>query len=65
MKRLSFLFQLTGVVGLAGLLSACGGDGPPSVSANGSGSGSASASGTITGFGSVFVNGKRFDTNGT
>ena len=35
------------------------------MSASGSGSGSASASGTITGFGSVFVNGKRFDTSGS
>jgi hypothetical protein len=53
------------MLGLAGLLAACGSEGAPSVSASGSGSGSASASGTITGFGSVFVNGKRFDTSGS
>jgi hypothetical protein len=51
---------------VAGLLTACGSDGAPSVSASGSGSGatsgSASASGTITGFGSVIVNGKKFET---
>lgn len=51
---------------VAGLLAACGSDGAPSVSASGSGSGaasgSASASGTITGFGSVIVNGKKFET---
>jgi Domain of unknown function (DUF5666) len=61
------IFSLTGMMGLAGLLVACSGDGAPSVSASGSGSGSASgsasASGTITGFGSVIVNGKRFDTS--
>lgn len=49
---------------VVGLLTACGSDGAPSVSASGSGSGSASASGTITGFGSVFVSGKRFETSG-
>lgn len=55
------------MIGLAGLLVACGSEGVPSVSVSGSGSGagsgSASASGTITGFGSVIVNGKRFDTS--
>ena len=55
-------FSLMGLMGIAGLLAACGSDGPPSVSASGSGSGSASASGTITDFGSVFVNGKKFET---
>ncbi len=62
-----WIFGLMGMMGLAGLLAACGSDGAPSVSASGSGSGSgsgsASASGTITGFGSVIVNGKRFDTS--
>lgn len=57
------IVSLVGMIGLAGLLAACGSDRTPSVSASGSGSGSASASGTITGFGSVIVNGKRFDTN--
>ncbi len=62
-----WILGLMGMMGLAGLLAACGSDGAPSVSASGSGSGSgsgsASASGTITGFGSVIVNGKRFDTS--
>ena len=62
-----WIFSLVSMIGLAGLLAACGSDGVPSVSASGSGSGSgsgsASASGMITGFGSVIVNGKRFDTS--
>jgi hypothetical protein len=64
MKRSAVLFNILGAVGLAGLLSACG-SGSPSASAGAggaSGSGSASASGTITGFGSLFVNGKKFET---
>ena len=64
MRQSSVLFTLLGVVGLAGLLSACS-DGSPSASASAggaSGSGSASASGTVTGFGSIIVNGKRFET---
>ena len=65
MRRTSILFNLFGAVGLVGLLSGCGsgGDGAPSGSASGGASGSAAASGTITGFGSVFVNGKKFETN--
>jgi len=65
MKRASVIFSVLGAVGLAGLLSACG-DGSPSASASAggaSGSGSASASGTVTGFGSLYVNGKKFETN--
>jgi Domain of unknown function (DUF5666) len=65
MKRSSVILGVLGAVGLAGLLSACS-DGSPSASASAggaSGSGSASASGTVTGFGSVIVNGKRFETN--
>ena len=66
MKTSRWIFSLFGMVGLVGLLTACGSDGAPSVSASGSGSGtgsgSASASGTITGFGSVIVNGKKFET---
>ncbi|HEV8328399.1 MAG TPA: hypothetical protein VGQ08_13040 [Nitrospiraceae bacterium] len=67
MKRSSFLFQLLGAVGLAGLLSGCnsGGEGAPSGPVSGSASGSAAASSTITGFGSVFVNGKKFETSGS
>jgi cytoskeletal protein CcmA (bactofilin family) len=64
MKRASVLVGMLGAVGLAGLLSACS-DGSPSASASAggaSGSGSASASGTVTGFGSIIVNGKRFET---
>ncbi|MDH4188562.1 MAG: DUF5666 domain-containing protein [Nitrospira sp.] len=67
MNRSGVLFSLVGAVGLAGLLSACGSGGSPSASASAggaSGSGSASASGTVTGFGSVIVNGKRFETEG-
>jgi len=66
MRQASVLFTLLGVVGLAGLLTACS-DGSPSASASAGGaggSGSASASGTVTGFGSVIVNGKRFETEG-
>ncbi|MBS0166823.1 MAG: hypothetical protein JSR29_12130 [Nitrospira sp.] len=58
-----WIFGLIGMIGLAGLLVACGSNGAPSVSASGSGSGSASASGTITNFGSVYVNGKKFDAS--
>ena len=67
MNTSRWIFSLVSMIGLAWLLAACGNDGAPSVSASGSGigsgSGSASASGTITGFGSVIVNGKRFDTS--
>ncbi|MGB4068667.1 MAG: DUF5666 domain-containing protein [Nitrospira sp.] len=60
--RTSFcVVRLIGVIGVAGILAACGSEGAPSVSASGSGSGSASASGTVTDFGSVFVNGKKFE----
>jgi hypothetical protein len=65
MRQASVLFTLLGAIGLAGFLSACS-DGSPSASASAggaSGSGSASASGTVTGFGSVIINGKRFETN--
>lgn len=67
MRQSSILFTLFGAVGLVGLLSGCGsgGDGAPSGPVSGSASGSAAASGTITGFGSVFVNGKKFDTSGS
>jgi cytoskeletal protein CcmA (bactofilin family) len=64
MRPSSVLFALLGAVGLAGFLSACS-DGSPSASASAGGaggSGSASASGTVTGFGSIFVNGKKFET---
>ncbi|MBH0178231.1 MAG: hypothetical protein HP491_10285 [Nitrospira sp.] len=67
MKRSSVLLGVLGAVGFAGLLSGCS-EGSPSASAGAggaSGSGSASASGTVTGFGSIIVNGKRFATEGT
>ncbi len=65
MRRSSILFNLFGAVGLIGLLSGCGsgGGGTASSPASGSTSGSAAASGTVTGFGSVYVNGKKFETN--
>jgi hypothetical protein len=61
------LFNLLGAVGLIGLLSGCGSGGSGGEAATGTGvatSGSAAASGTVTGFGSVFVNGKKFETEG-
>jgi len=65
MRRSSVLFHLLGAVGLVGLLSACSGGG-----GGGSGTTPAAApatpivsSGTITKFGSVYVNGKKFETN--
>ncbi len=62
--RTSFcVVRLIGVIGVAGILAACGSEGAPSVSASGSGSGSASTSGTVTDFGSVFVNGKKFEAD--
>lgn len=64
MKRRSRVRSLCATVGLIGLLTGCGSDASPSGSAGGSASGTAAASGTITGFGSVVVNGKRFDTTG-
>jgi len=65
MRRSSILFNLLGAVGLIGLLAGCGsgGGGTASGPVSGSTSGSAAASGTVTGFGSVYVNGKKFETN--
>lgn len=63
MRRSSIVFNFLGAVGLVGLLGGCGGGGGSSSPATGSTSGSAASSGTITGFGSVFVNGKRFEAN--
>lgn len=64
MERRSRVLILCAAVGLIGLLTGCGSGDSVSASASGSGSGSASASGTVTGFGSLFVNGKRFETDG-
>jgi cytoskeletal protein CcmA (bactofilin family) len=63
MNTLRRVFSLVSTVGIAGVLVACGsgGDGP-TVGAGASASGSAGASGTITGFGSLFINGKKFET---
>lgn len=64
MQRTSTFFNFLAVVGLVGLLSGCGsGGGGTTTSTGGTTSGSAAASGTVTGFGSVFVNGKRFEAN--
>ncbi len=64
MKRSSILFNLLGAVGLIGLLSGCGsGGGGAATGTGGAASGSSAASGTVTGFGSVYVNGKKFETN--
>lgn len=64
MRRSSILFNLLGTVGLVGLLSGCGsGGGGAATGTGGVASGSSAASGTVTGFGSVYVNGKKFETN--
>ncbi len=66
MRHSSILFNLLGAVGLLGLLSGCGsGGGGAATGTGGAASGSSAASGTITGFSSVIVNGKRFDTSGS
>jgi hypothetical protein len=64
MERRSYLAKLYVAIGLIGLLTGCGSGTSPSGTASGSASGTAAASGTITGFGSLFVNGKKFETNG-
>ncbi|MBI3807092.1 MAG: hypothetical protein HY281_06205 [Nitrospirae bacterium] len=63
MRRSSILFYFLGTVGLAGLLGGCGSGGGGASPGTGVASGSAAASGIITGFGSVFVNGKKFETS--
>ena len=71
-RSLSVLCGILGAVCLAGMLSGCGSSGSASASAGGSGgggsgsgtgSGSASASATVTDFGSIYVNGKKFEAN--
>ena len=65
MRQSSILFNLLGAAGLVGLLSGCGsGGGGTPTNTGGTASGSAAATGTVTGFGSVIVNGKEFDTRG-
>lgn len=62
MKYIRGSWHVCGVFGLVGLLWGCGsGGGSPAAGAGGSASGSAAASGTVTGFGSVYVNGKKFE----
>lgn len=65
MRQISVLYNLIGAVGFVGILWGCGsgGDGAPSGTVGGGANGSAAASGSITGFGSVFVNEKKFNTN--
>jgi len=64
MQRSSMLFHFIGAVGLVGLLSGCGsGGGGTTTTTGGTTSGSAAATGTVTGFGSVIVDGKEFDTS--
>lgn len=65
MKRAVFLLLYLLITGL--LLAACGGSGGGGVSLAGGGIGGTgiTTSGTVTGFGSVFVNGIEFDTSGT
>lgn len=62
MRQSCFFLKVMSTVGLLAFLSGCGGDGSSTVAGSGSAGGSAAASGTITGFGSVFVNGKKFET---
>lgn len=64
MRQGGELCTVLSIVILVGFLGGCGSGDSVSASASGSGSGSASASGTVTGFGSLFVNGKRFETEG-
>ena len=65
MKRTFNVAAIAGAIGLVGMLSGCGsgGDGAAG-SVTGSAGGTAAASGTVTGFGSVYVNGKKFETTG-
>ena len=73
MRQTFILLMLFGVSGIGSIaaLSGCGdgvnasasASGSGNGSGSGSGSGSASASGTITQFGSLYVNGKKFETS--
>ena len=62
MRQSSILFNLLGAVWLIGLLSGCGSGGGGGAT-TGTAGGSSAASGTITDFGSLYVNGKKFETN--
>jgi hypothetical protein len=62
MRRSPVLFNLLGAVGLVGLLSGCGsGGGGAATGIGGTASGSSAASGTITNFGSVYINGTKYE----
>lgn len=67
-NKLTKAIRLTLAGALVGSLAACGGGGGGSSSSSGGGT-SASSQGTsvgaVTGFGSVYVNGTRFETNGS
>jgi len=62
MRRSSILFHVLGAVGLVGLLSGCGGGGDGGTSAPVAGSATPIvSSGTITNFGSVYINGRKYE----
>jgi len=62
MRRSSILFHLLGVLGLVGLLSGCGGGGDSGTPAPAAGSAtSIVSSGTITNFGSVYINDRKYE----
>lgn len=65
MKRTFNVAHIVSAIGLVGMLSGCGsgGDGGAG-STTSSATGTAVASGTVTDFGSVYVNGKKFETTG-
>ncbi len=62
-KPLAIAVKIAMTGALAGVLAACGGGGSGSSSASGTSSGT--SVGAISGFGSVFVNGTRFETSGS
>lgn len=62
MRRSSILFHVFGAVGLVGLLGGCGGGGDSGTSAPVAGSAAPIvSSGTITNFGSVYINGRKYE----
>ncbi len=62
MRRSSILFHFLGAVGLVGLLSGCGSGGDSGTSAPVAGFGTPTvSSGTITNFGSVYVNDRKYE----
>lgn len=64
MRRSSILFHVLGTAGLVGLLSGCGGGGDSGTSAPVAGSAALIvSSGTITDFGSVYINDRKYEIN--